>query len=383
MRLPIYLDHAATTPLAPEVLRAMEPFFTSVPWNAAASYAGGREARDAIERARLSVAHMIGASPDEIFFTSGGTESDNWALKGMPVPDIQQRPHGLVSAIEHSAVLETADALRRAGWEISHIPVSPQGTVEPDDVEKRITSRTVFVSVMAANNEVGTIQPIAELAAICRSRGVLVHVDAVQAVGSLEIDVRKLGVDLLSLSGHKIYGPKGVGALYIRQGLPFGRWMDGGSQERGMRAGTVNVAGVVGFGAACDLVRKKQLEQNARVARLRDGFCKSLQDRLSDILLTAAEAPRLPHFAHICFRGVEGEAILTGLDAAGVYASAGAACSAGSRETSHVLRAMGITDEWARGAVRFTLGWDTTEEALDYTVAALEEVTQELRRQGR
>lgn len=379
MQLPVYLDHAATTPVDPAVLEAMLPFLTEKPWNASAIYAGGREAREAVERARAQVAHLIGATPDEIYFTSGGTESINWALKGLPTPHVNGRPHGLVSAIEHSAVLETADALRRMGWDITYIPVTSQGVVEPDNVDKRITVRTVFVSVMFANNEVGTIQPIPEIGAICRAKNVLFHVDAVQGAGCVPIAVKNLQADLLSISAHKLYGPKGVGALYVRQGIPFGRWMDGGSQERGMRAGTVNVPGIVGFGVACERARDVSPTESERIRSLRDHLCQEVLASVPDVQVTASEAPRLPHFAHLCFRGLEGEAILTGLDASGVYASAGAACSAGSTEPSHVLTAMGIPLEWARGAVRLTLGRENTSEQVDYVVSVLKEVVKDLR----
>lgn len=379
MRFPVYLDHAATTPLAPEVLEAMMPYFSDHPWNPSATYSGGHEARVAVEAARRQVAELVGASPDEIFFTSGGTEADNWALKAVPVPSTDEPPQVLISAIEHAAVLETAEALGRRGWEVVRIPVSGEGRVEPDDVEKRITFRTAVVAVMLANNEIGTLQPIAELSEICGERGVPLHVDAVQALGTMELDVRALGASTVALSAHKIYGPKGAGALYVRAGTALARWMDGGSHEHGMRAGTLNVPAIVGFGKACELVRERREADSERLRHLRDRLCRRVLERIPDVLVTAEAAERLPQFAHLCFRGVEGHAILTALDTAGIYASAGAACSAGSVATSHVLRAMGIPDEWARGAVRLTLGRTTTPDDVDYTVEVLATTVTELR----
>ncbi|NLH99987.1 MAG: cysteine desulfurase [Chthonomonadales bacterium] len=380
MELPIYLDHAASTPVAPEVLQAMLPFFTDSPWNAAAIYAGGKEATDAVETARQQVADLIGADADEVFFTSGGTESDNWALKAARMGPTQGRSHILISAIEHAAVIESAEALARAGWDVERVPVGADGCVEPAEVDMRISSRTALVSVMTANNEVGTLQAVEAIADVCRSKRVLFHTDAVQAAAQVPLDVQKLGADMVTISAHKLYGPKGVGALYIRRGTLVGRWMDGGSHERGLRAGTVNVPGVVGIGAACSLLHMRRNEDMSRVAALRDRLVSGVLDRVPECRLSAAESPRLPNFAHFCFRGVEGEAILIGLDAAGIYASAGAACSSRSVTTSHVLRAMGMSDEWARGAVRLTLGRSTTEAQVDYVVDVLAEVVADLRR---
>lgn len=378
MKLPVYLDHAATTPVAPEVLDAMMPYFRERPWNASSRHSGGAEAAEAVARAREQVAALIGASPREIFFTSGATEANNWALKALPKPAGAARPRALISAFEHPSVIETAETLARMGWELDFIPVTPDGVVEPEDVEKRILDGTAFVSVMLANNEVGTIQPIKEIGRLCRARSVPLHVDAVQAVGWMPVDVRELHADLLVLSSHKIYGPKGVGALYVREGTFLGRWMDGGSQERSMRAGTLNVPGIVGFGAACALVAERRDEDAARVGRLRDQLCRGVLEHVGNAHVTCETSSRLPHFAHMCFRGVEGDAILTGLDATGIYASAGSACSAGSVRTSHVLRALGLPEEWARGAVRMTLGRETTEEQIAYVVAAVAEVLAEL-----
>jgi len=379
MKLPVYLDHAATTPVADEVLAAMVPFMAQAPWNASALYAGGAIARDAVEKAREEVAALIGAAADEIYFTAGGTEADNWALKGLMPLVSDGRPHALVSSVEHSAVLESAEALGRQGWEIERLPVDSRGLVEPESVDKRITERTRIVSVMAGNNEVGVVQDLRSISDCCRKRGALFHTDAVQAAAGLVLDVNELGVDLLSLSSHKIYGPKGIGALFIRRGVANRRWMDGGRQEKGMRAGTTNVPAVVGFGAACRIQRDMVAEEGRRLMSLRDDFVGKVLERIPDARYTATTAPCMPHYAHFCFKGVEGHPILIGLDAAGVYASGGAACSAGSVETSHVLRAMAVSDDWARGAVRFTLGRATTGEELDYAVSVLDEVVHDMR----
>lgn len=379
MNLPVYLDHAATTPVAPEVREAMAPYLSDLPWNASAIHSGGRMAHDAVERARTQVAALIGAAPDEVYFTSGGTEANNWALKAVPHAPMAQHPGLLVSAVEHAAVLEAAGALAREGWDVGRLPVTAGGHVEPDHVEKRITARTALVSVMMVNNEVGVIQPVSRIAEVCRSRQVVLHVDAVQALGLLPVNVDELGADLLTISAHKIHGPKGVGALYIRRGVHMGRWMDGGSQERAMRAGTVNVPGIVGFGAACSLVAARRAEDAQRLETMRDRFAQRVLGRVRNARLTGGSSPRAPHIVNLCFRDVESEAILIGLDAAGVYASGGAACSAGSVTTSHVLQAMGVTDEWARGAVRFSLGRNTTEDDLDYAASALEQSLREAR----
>ncbi len=378
-RMGIYLDHAATTPVDPEVIEAMLPYLAEVPYNASAIHTGGRMASEAVEEARSRVARFIGADPDEVYFTSGGTESDNWALKSVRHVPVEQKPHLLVSAIEHAAVLESADTLARAGWMVERVPVTPEGRVEPDQVALRITSQTALVSVMLANNEVGTIQPIADIAAECRKRSVLVHTDAVQAGLYVRLDVDELGVDLLTLSAHKLYGPKGIGALYIRRGTAIRRWMDGGSHERGMRSGTINVPAAVGFGVACDLAVKRRDEDGPRVAERRDRLVEGIMDRVPECRLTGWGSDLLPGHAHFCFRGVEGESVLIGLDAAGVYASGGAACSSRSVSTSHVLRAMGMADEWARGAVRMTLGRSTTPDQIEYTIDAVASALADLR----
>ncbi|MBM3496072.1 MAG: cysteine desulfurase [Armatimonadetes bacterium] len=380
MNVPVYLDHAATTPVAPEVLAAMAPYFGDVAYNASAIHTGGHMAQDAVEGARAQVAALIGADMDEVFFTSGGTESDNWALKSVRR---SVSMHGersvLISAIEHAAVIESADALAREGVQVERAPVSREGRLERKDVDTRISSRTAIVSVMAANNETGVVQPIREIAAVCAGRRVTLHCDAVQLAAQAPLDVRELGADLVTLSAHKLYGPKGIGALYVRRGTLMGRWMDGGSQERGLRAGTVNVPAAVGFGAACALLERRRESDSTRMAALRDRLESGVLAHVPDCRVSGSGAERLPGFSHLCFRGVESEAILIGLDAAGIYASGGAACSARAVTTSHVLRAMGMTDEWARGAVRLTLGRATTEEQVDYTVCALDSVLRELR----
>jgi cysteine desulfurase len=379
MELPVYLDHAATTPVAPEVFEAMLPYFSEVYGNPASIYAAGAEARDAVDAARESIARAIGADPDEIFFTSGGTEADNWAIKGMAATADQDRRHLLVSAVEHHAVLDTCESLRPLGFDVEIIPVDSLGLVEPAEISKRIRRETLLVTVMHANNEVGTIQPVREIGAICREAGVPFHSDAVQTLGKVEIDVEAMGASLLSLSAHKVYGPKGIGALYARRGTRIGRFMEGGEQERGKRAGTLNVPGIVGFRGAVDLALSVGGQEHVRIAALRDRLIAGIEGGVDRAWLMGPRKSRLANNAHFCFDGVEGESLLLALDQAGIYASAGSACTTGSVEPSHVLIAMGVTVERARGALRLTLGRSTTEEAVDYTVEHLGRIVRDLR----
>jgi cysteine desulfurase len=377
--LPVYLDHAATTPTDPAVLQEMLPYFTERFGNPSTIYAAGAVAREAVDEAREVIAEAINADPEEIYFTSGGTESNNWAVKGMAQSAPDGKRHLLTTPIEHHSVLDPAQTLHRYGYELETIRVDSCGLVEPDDVRRRIRSDTILVSVMHANNEVGTIEPIAEIGAVCQERGVPFHVDAVQTFGKLPIDVRRMGIDLLTLSGHKLYGPKGIGALYIRRGQKIAAFFEGGEQERGKRAGTLNVAGIVGFSVATRLALSQRETENCRLIALRDRLIESVLTRIPDVRLSGPTRLRLPNNAHFCFPGVEGESLLLSLDMAGVYASAGSACTTGSVEPSHVLLAMGIPVETARGALRLTLGRSTTEEAVDYTVDRLCEIVHELR----
>jgi cysteine desulfurase len=378
MDLPVYLDHAATTPVAPEVLADMLPYFSQTYGNPATLYAAGAEAREAVDAARQTLADEIGASPEEIFFTSGGTEADNWALKGI----MQQsggQGHLLVSAVEHHAILDPADTLRRMGVDVEVIPVNGTGFVEPDEVAARIRENTLLVSVMHANNEVGSIQPVEEIGRICREKDVPFHCDAVQTLGKLPIDVYALNISMMTLSAHKLYGPKGIGALYIRRGTRIARFMEGGEQEAGRRAGTLNVPAVVGFGSAVRLSGEIGEAEARRLAQLRDRMIEGIQEKVPGARLSGSRERRLPNNVHFCMEGVEGESLLLALDMAGIQASAGSACTTGSVEPSHVLLAMGIPVETARGALRMTLGRSTSEEAVDYTTERLQETVRDLK----
>jgi cysteine desulfurase len=371
MQFPVYLDHAATTPIAPEVAEAMAPYLSSRFGNPSSLHSVGAEAREGIEAARESVADALGADSDEIVFTGGGTEADNLAVKGACLAAYGKGRHVLVSAIEHHAVLDSARSLRVLGFDVETIPVDCTGRVSAEDVERRLRPDTALVSVMTANNEVGTIQPIEEIAAVCRARGALFHSDAVQAFGQLDLNVRRLGVDLLSISAHKVYGPKGVGALYVRRGVRIAPLLDGGGQERGLRGGTHNVAGIVGMHAAVRGLRRGQTEERARIAILRDRLVAAVLAETPGARLSGHPVDRLANNAHFCFPQIEGEALLLALDADGICASAGSACSSGSTEPSHVLMAMGVDRDVARGALRVTLGRGTTREQIDYAAGRI------------
>jgi cysteine desulfurase len=383
MSMPIYLDHAATTPVSPSVLAAMEPYFAGVFANPATLYGPGAEAREAVEHARETTADAIGARPDDCYFTSGGTESDNWAIHGVAMEAAKDgKRHVLVSAIEHHAVLETAEALRGAGFEVEVIPVTAEGVVEPEAVRERLRPDTALVSVMHANNEMGAIQPVAEIGVICREAGVTFHVDAVQTLHQLPVNVRQMNADLLTLSAHKLYGPKGVGLLYIRRGTRIARHHYGGEQERGRRAGTLNVPGIVGFGRATEESLEQREQETVRLSGLRDRLIEGTLGAIPNALLSGPWIDRLPNNVHFCFPGIEGESLLLSLDMQGICASAGAACSSGSTEPSHVLLAMGRDFDLARGALRLTLGRSTTAEDVETVLAILPGVVNELRSLG-
>ncbi len=379
MNLPIYLDHAATTPVDPAVVEAMLPYFTELYGNPATLYSLGMASRDAVDNARSVVAETLNCSPDEIVFTSGGTESDNAALRGLAAASPSRR-HLLALPLEHHAVLEPLETLaHREGYELELVPVDSEGRVAVEEIEKRIRPETLLVSVMHANNEIGTLQPIAEIGALCRARGVFFHTDAVQTFGKLPLDVRAMKVDLLSLTAHKFYGPKGIGALYIRRGTPLARYQEGGEQEKGRRGGTLNVPGIVGLGRATELARSEMQEEAIRLTALRDRFFAQMEHCLPGARISGSRTERLPNNIHLTLEGIEGEPVLLALDAAGICASAGSACSAGSTEPSHVLAAIGVPRERARGALRLTLGRATTAEALDYTLEALRNIVGDLR----
>lgn len=377
--LPVYLDHSATTPLAPEVLQAMLPYLQHAFGNPSAIYTVGQEARDAVERAREQVAQLVHADPDDVYFTSGGTESDNWAVKGVVRAWGDRKSHLITTPIEHHAVLEACEAVRELGWEVTLVPVDRHGMVDPDEIRRAITPRTGLISVMHANNEVGTVLPIAEIGTIAREHGIPFHTDAVQTVGRIPVDMQALHIDLLTLSAHKLYGPKGVGALVVRRGTPLRPLLDGGGQERGRRGGTYNVPGIVGLGAAAERASRCMHEETEHIRSLRDRLLQGILERVPDVLLTGHPTQRLPNNAHLAFADVEGETLVLSLDAVGIYCSAGAACSSGDTEPSHVLVAMGIEPRLIEGSVRFTLGKDNTEQQIDYTVEQVARAVSKLR----
>ena len=378
----IYLDNAATTAVAPEVMEAMLPYFTQVWGNASSIHGYGREAKRAIENARRQVMRALNiAAPQEVYFTAGGTESDNWALKA--VAQAKGQGHIITTAIEHHAVLHTCQWLEKQGFAVTYLPVDAYGRVAAAQVEAALREDTILVSVMAANNEVGTLQPIGEIGALCRARGVIFHTDAVQAVGAIPIDVQAMNIDMLSLSGHKFHGSKGAGVLYVRKGVKIGNLIHGGAQERGFRAGTENVPAIVGLGKAIELAHASLTENAGRVAALRDKLITGLMARVPGAKLNGHPTERLPNNANISFDKVEGEALLLRLDLVGVAASSGSACTSGAIDPSHVLLALGLTPAQANGALRLTLSTDTTEEEIDAVLEILPPIVEDLRRMVR
>jgi len=375
----VYLDYAATTPTHPEVVKAMLPYFTEAFGNASSIYAYGQEAKGAIEEARAKVAELIGAREEEVIFTSGGTEADNFALKGVALANEAKGNHIITTSIEHHAVLESCRFLERRGFQVTYLAVDGYGMVDPDDVRKALTSKTILISVMHANNEVGTIEPVAEIAKIAQEAGVYLHTDAVQTVGHIPTDVNELGVDLLSMSAHKLYGPKGVGALYVRKGTKLVPFMHGGEQERGRRASTENVPGIVGFGRAVELARQEMDEEASRLSQLREKLTNGLLERIEHIHLNGHPTQRLPNNVNVNIAFVEGESMCLNLDLEGICASTGSACSSSSLEPSHVLLAMGLPPEEAHGSLRFTLGRWTTEEDIERVLEVLPPIVARLR----
>jgi len=375
----IYLDYAATTPTHPDVLKVMLPYFTEAFGNPSTIYSYGQEVKGEIEEARAKIASLIGARNDEIVFTSGGTEADNFAIKGMAFASETKGNHIITSSIEHRAVLETCKFLEKRGFSITRIPVDRHGLVDPDDVRKAITDKTILISVMHANNEMGTIEPLAEIGNIAKEAGVYFHTDAVQTVGHIPVDVNELGVDLLSMSAHKLYGPKGVGALYVRKGTNLIPFMHGGEQERRRRAGTEDVPGIMGFGKAAELAKQEMNEEAERLTRLRNKLIEGLLERIDHTRLNGHPVIRLPNNVNISVDFVEGESMLLNLDLEGICASTGSACSSGSLESSHVLRAMGISHEQAYGSLRFTLGKWTAEEEIERVLKTLPVIVARLR----
>ena len=375
----IYLDYAATTPTRSEVVKAMLPYFTDAFGNPSGIYSYGQEAKGIIEEARVKVADLIGAQDGEIVFMSGGTEADNFALTGVAYANENKGNHIITTSIEHHAVMETCKFLEKRGLEVTCLPVDKYGLVTPDDVKSAITDKTILISVIHANNEMGAIEPIAEISKVAKEAGVYFHTDAVQTVGHIPVNVNELGVDLLSMSAHKLYGPKGIGALYIRKGTRLFSLIHGGEQERRRRAGTENVAGIVGFGMAVELAQKEMSEEVERLTYLRDKLIKGLLERISHTRLNGHPQERLPNNINISDDFVEGESMLLNLDLEGICASTGSACSSSSLEPSHVLLAMGTPPEQAHGSLRLTLGKWTTQDDIERVLDVLPPVVAKLR----
>jgi cysteine desulfurase len=375
----VYLDHAATTPIHPEVVEAMLPYLRDGFGNPSSLHHWGVQAKEAMDRARESVAALLGAQPEEVIFTGCGSESDNLAIFGTAYQKQDRGRHIITSAIEHHAVLHACQALEKRGWPVTYLPVDEYGLVDPAAVAKAITDQTVLVTIMHANNEVGTIEPIAEIGAICKEKGVTFHVDAVQTVGHIPTDVNELNCDLLALSAHKFHGPKGVGALYLRKGTKVVPLIYGGGHERGLRSGTENVAGIVGTGKAAELMRAEMPTEMPRLTELRDATYAGLQERIPDLLRTGHPTRRLPNNVSVCIRYIEGESMLLNLDMQGIGASSGSACTSGTLDPSHVLLAMGLPHEIAHGSLRLTTGRDTTREDMDYLLDVLPPIVEKLR----
>lgn len=377
----IYLDNAATTRVSDEVIAAMLPYLTTYYANPSSTHHEyGREARKGLDQARAQVAAALGADPAEIYFTGCGTEADNWAIRGTAYAKKDKGRHLITSAIEHHAVMHTCAALEREGFEVTYLPVDSYGRVSPDDLEKAIRPDTTLVSIMMANNEIGTLEPIAQLGAIAKAHGVWMHTDAVQAIGSVPIDLRTLPVDMLSLSGHKFHAPKGVGALYIRKGVHIARLIEGGSQERGQRAGTENMGSIVGMGVAIERAAHNLEAHNAYLTALRDRLIAGIMQNIPEVLLNGHPTERLPGNANVSIRYVEGEALLMRLDLdAHIAASTGSACASGSLDPSHVLLAIGLPHEVAHGSLRFSFSEENTAEEVDETIAALTRIVKFLR----
>ena len=373
----IYMDYAATTPVRPEVVETMLPFFSESFGNPSSIYEMAQQSRGAVDRSRRTIARALGCRTSEIVFTSGGTESDNAAVKGVATALRNIGNHVITSSIEHHAVLHACHQLEQFGFDVTYLPVDEFGLIDPEDVARAVTERTTLVSVMLANNEIGTIEPVSEIAAAVQrearriGRKIYVHTDAVQAMGAIDVNVRDLGVDLLSLSGHKLHGPKGVGALYIRRGTPFEPLIQGGGQERERRSGTENVPAIVGLAEAVRLAELERSGTSQRLTALRDRIISGIHERIPDAKLNGHPLRRLPNNVNVSFERVEGEPILLGLDFAGICASSGSACSSASLEPSHVLTAIGLPADLAQGSLRITIGRDTTDEDVDYMIETL------------
>lgn len=375
----IYMDNAATTRVTEPIIKAILPYLGEVYGNPSSIHSYGREARKAIEAARRQVADAIGANSNEVYFTGCGTESDNWAIRGAAYARRAKGRHIITSAIEHHAVLHTCMQLEKEGFEVTYLPVDEDGLVDPEDLEKAIRPDTTLVTIMTANNEIGTIEPIEALAQIARAHGVLFHTDAVQAIGFIQFDVHQMGIDMLSLSGHKFHAPKGIGALYVRSGLKIDRLMNGGAQERNQRPGTENLAGIVGLGKAIEFASARIEAHNAVLTKMRDHLINRILAEIPYTRLNGAREKRLSGNVNISFQYIEGEALLLSLDLKGIAGSSGSACTSGSLDPSHVLLAIGLPHEIAHGSLRLSLSEENTIEECDYVVDSLKEIVQKLR----
>lgn len=375
----IYFDNAATTPVRKEVLNEIMPYFSDIFANASSVYDIAAQSRKAVEKAREQVAKAIGAQKDEIYFTAGGSESDNWAIKGTADALSKKGKHIITTQIEHHAVLHTCEFLEKHGWDITYLPVDEYGLISLDDLKKAIRPDTVLISVMFANNEIGTIEPIAEIGKIAREHGIYFHTDAVQAAGHVKIDVKEMNIDMLSISGHKLGAPKGVGALYVRKGVTISNLIHGGGQEKGKRAGTENTAGIVGLGKAIELATEEIDETNSYLTMLRDRVIKGITENIDFCRLNGHREKRLPGNVNISFEFIEGESLLLLLNSKGICASSGSACTSGSLDPSHVLLAIGLEHEKAHGSLRITLSKENTVEEVDYLIKELIPIVKRLR----
>ena len=379
MQQNLYFDHAATTAVKEEVLKEMLPYFSIEYGNASAMYGIGRDSKRAIEEARERVAKAINCNPKEIYFTSCGSESDNLAIKGIAYANREKGNHIITTKIEHHAVIDACKSLEQEGFRVTYLNVDSSGMIDLNELENAITNETILISIMFANNEIGTIEPIEEIGKIAKRHGILFHTDSVQAVGNIKIDVKQMNIDLLSMSAHKFYGPKGVGALYKKEGIKCKKLQDGGHQEKNLRAGTENVAGIVGLGKAIELAEQNLNEYNNKMVGLRDYYFEQIEERIPYVKINGDRKRRLPGNANVSFRFVDGESLLLNLDAVGICASSGSACNTGSSEPSHVLMAIGLEDELANGSLRITFGDENTRKDVDYLVDNLEIIVQKLR----
>lgn len=375
-----YFDNAATTRVKKEVLEEMLPYFHEKYGNPSSLYSIGRVSKKAIEEARKKVANLINANPNEIYFTGCGSESDNTIIKGIAHTNQKKGKHIITSQIEHPAVLHTCQALEKQGFEITYLKVNKNGFINIEELRNSIRNDTILITIMFANNEIGTIQPIEMVAKIAKMHNILFHTDAVQACGNIPIDVKRMGIDALSLSGHKLYAPKGIGALYVKNGIEFEKFMDGGHQEKNKRAGTENVAGIIGLGKACELAQIHLKDHMQKLKQLRDYFIAQVEDKIEGAVLNGSKENRLPGNANFSFSGIDGEALLLNLDAKGICASAGSACTSGSSSPSHVLSSIGLSNELAHGSLRVTFGEDNTKEDVDYLIENLCEIIAKLRK---